>query len=63
MADFKYEIVEHIGILSESAKDGQRNSTEFHGMVENQSMISETGHRSTRRWERVLRCLRMRWQS
>ena len=44
-------------------KDGQRNSTEFHGMVENQSMISETGHRSTRRWERVLRCLRMRWQS
>lgn len=44
-------------------KDGQRNSTEFHGMVENQSMISETGHRNMRRWERVLRCLRMRWQS
>lgn len=63
MADFKYEIVEHIGTLSESAKDGQRNSTEFHGMVENQSMISETGHRNTRRWERVLRCLRMRWKS
>ncbi len=59
--DFKYEIVEHIGILSQRVpKDGPRNSTEFHGMVENQSMISETGHRITRKWVRVLRCLRMR---
>lgn len=40
MVDFKYEIVEHIGTLSESAKDGQRNLTRFHGMVENQIMLN-----------------------
>ena len=63
MADFKYEIVEHIAPSQRVPKDGQRNSTEFHGMAENLNMISETGHRNTRKWERVLRCLRMRWQS
>ena len=52
MADFKYEIVEHIGTLSESAKGGQRNLTRFHGMVENLSMISGIGHLSMRKWEK-----------
>ena len=43
MADFKYEIVEHIGTLSEVPKDGQRNSTEFHGMAENQVWYQRLG--------------------
>lgn len=61
MADFKYEIVEHIGTLSESAKGWTKelNRISWNG-GEPKYDIRETGHRSTRRWERVLRCLRMR---
>ena len=43
MADFKYEIVEHIGTLSESVK----------GWTKELNKISETGHRDMRKWERV----------
>lgn len=53
MSDIKYDIVEHIGVLSESAKDGQKNLIKFRGMVEHQNMISEIGHQSMRRWEKV----------
>ena len=39
MADFKYEIVEHIGVISESAKGWTKELN--------------SGHRSMRRWVRV----------
>lgn len=53
MADFKYEIVEHIGTLSESARGGQKNLIRFHGMVESLNMILETGRRDMKKWVRV----------
>ena len=60
MADFKYEIVEHIGTLSESAKGWTKELNRISWNGGEPSMISETGHRNTRKWVRVLRCLRMR---
>ena len=42
MADFKYEIVEHIGTLLESAKGWTKELNRISWMVENQSMISGT---------------------
>ena len=58
MADFKYEKLNILALFQRVSRDGQRNSTEFHGMVENQSMISETGHRNMRKWEKVSLCLK-----
>ena len=52
MADFKYEIVEHIALFQRVPRGGQRNLTRFHGMVENLSMISGIGHLSMRKWEK-----------
>lgn len=52
MADIKYEIVEQIGVLSESAKGWTKELKRYHGMAENLSMISGTGRLSMRKWEK-----------
>ena len=53
MADFKYEIVEHIALFQRVPRGGQKNLTRFHGMVENLNMILETGCRDMKKWVRV----------
>ena len=52
MADIKYEIREELGNISEKA--GQKKSILFHGTVQRQNMISETGHRSMKKWAKEL---------
>lgn len=54
MADIKYEIVEELGVISENAKDGEKNLTISVGMVQLQNMILEIGHQTTKRWEKEL---------
>lgn len=53
MSDIKYDIVEHMEFYQRVQKDGQKNLIKFRGMVEHQNMISEIGHQSMRRWEKV----------
>ena len=49
MADIKYDIVEELGVLSESAKGWQK---ELNGIVRKQNTICVIGRRTVRKWEK-----------
>ena len=53
MVEVKYEIVEHIGTLSESPKGWTKelNKVSWNG-ADSLNMILEIGHRNKRRWEK-----------
>lgn len=53
MADFKYEIVEHIGTLSESAKGWTKELNKISWNGGDLNMILETGRRDMKKWVRV----------
>ena len=61
MADFKYEIVEHIGTLSESAKGWTKELNKISWNGGEPKYDIGTGHRNVRKWEKVSLCLRMKW--
>jgi len=53
MAEIKFEIAQHIGVLSETAKGGLRSLAIFVGTIKTQSMTFVSGHLIMLRWGKV----------
>ena len=53
MAELKYEIVEHIGVIGENARGWNKELNLISWNERDPSMTFGTGHRITARWERA----------
>ena len=62
MAEFKYEVVEKIGVLSQGKGGWVREINLVSWAKENLNMISVTGQQTTPKWARAFPLPQKKWQ-